>query len=152
MDRRIPRIFLIQGPNMNWLGKRQPELYGHTTSAELDTLCQQHASEQGYGLTIFYSNSQGTALDRLYEAVEADEIDGLVMNPAAWSMGSGASIRDCLRSIDKPYIEIHIRNQYRMPHVSSTADLAFAVIQGLGIDGYRAALEAMHRRLTKSTW
>ena len=108
MDRRIPRIFLIQGPNMNWLGKRQPELYGHTTSAELDTLCQQHASEQGYGLTIFYSNSQGTALDRLYEAVEADEIDGLVMNPAAWSMGSGASIRDCLRSIDKPYGTTHV--------------------------------------------
>ena len=74
------------------------------------------------------------------------------MNPAAWSMGSGAAMRDCLRSIAKPYIEVHIRNQYKMPHVSSTAELANAVIQGLGVDGYRAALDAMYRRLTSGTW
>ncbi len=147
-----PRIFLLQGPNMNWLGKRQPEIYGTTTADQLDDMCQAHAKATGYELTIFYSNSEGAALDRLYQAVETDEFDGLVMNPAAWSMGSGAAIRDCLRSIAKPYIEVHIRNQYKIPHVSSTAELADAVIQGMGCDGYRAALDAMFRRLTESTW
>ena len=147
-----PKIFLMQGPNMNWLGRRQPELYGTTTADQLDDLCRAHAKAAGYDLTIFYTNSEGTALDRLYQAVDADEIDGLVMNPAAWSMGSGAAMRDCLRSIARPYIEVHIRNQYKMPHVSSTADLADAVIQGLGCDGYRVALEAMYRRVTGDTW
>ena len=147
-----PKIFLMQGPNMNWLGKRQPELYGTTTAEQLDDLCRAHADATGYELTIFYTNTEGVALDRLYQAVETNEIDGLVMNPAAWSMGSGAAMRDCLRSIEKPYIEVHIRNQYKMPHVSSTAELADAVIQGLGVDGYRAALEAMYRRLTDGAW
>ena len=147
-----PKIFLLQGPNMNWLGKRQPELYGKTTAAELDEKCRNHARTTGYALTIFYSNSEGAALDRLYLAVEQDEIDGLVMNPAAWSMGNGASMRDCLRSIAKPYIEIHIRNQYQMPNVSSLADLADAVIQGLGCDSYLAGLDAMYRKLTGTAW
>lgn len=137
---------------MNWLGKRQPDLYGTTTSQELDAMCRAHAEATGYDLTIFYTNTEGVALDRLYQAVDADEIDGLVMNPAAWSMGSGAAMRDCLRSIAKPYIEVHIRNQYKMPHVSSTAEIADAVIQGLGCDGYRAALEAMYLRLTGDNW
>ena len=147
-----PKIFLMQGPNMNWLGKRQPELYGTTAAEQLDDLCRAHAEATSYDLTIFYTNTEGVALDRLYQAVETNEIDGLVMNPAAWSMGSGAAMRDCLRSIARPYIEVHIRNQYQMPHVSSTAELADAVIQGLGVDGYRAALDAMYRRLTDSTW
>ena len=147
-----PKIFLLQGPNMNWLGKRQPEIYGTTTADQLDDMCQAHAKATGYDLTIFYSNSEGAALDRLYHAVETNELDGLVMNPAAWSMGSGAAIRDCLRSIAKPCIEVHVRNQYKIPHVSATAEVADAVIQGMGCDGYRAALDAMFRRLTGSSW
>ncbi len=148
----LTQNFLDAGPYMNWLGKRQPELYGTTTADQLDDLCRAHADATGYDLTVFFTNTEGVALDRICEAVEASEIDGLVMNPAAWSTGSGAAMRDCLRSIAKPYIEVHIRNQYKMPHVSSTADLADAVIQGLGVGGYGAALETMYRRSTNGIW
>lgn len=145
-----PRILLLQGPNMNWLGKRQPELYGRTTAAELDQICRQHAQDTGYDLTIFYTNSEGAALDRIYALMEDDALDGLVMNPAAWSVGSGASMRFCLMSIDRPYIEVHIRNQYKMQNVSTLADLATGVVQGLGIDSYLLALDGMYRLLTRA--
>lgn len=143
-----PHILLLQGPNMNYLGKRQPELYGHTTAAELDALCQAHAAERGYRLTIFYTNSEGTALDRIYQAVEEEGMDGLVMNPAAWSVGAGSSIRYCLLSIGKPYVEVHIRNQYVMKNLSTLADLALGVVQGFGTDSYILGLEAMFRHLS----
>lgn len=141
---RKPRILLLQGPNMNWLGKRQPELYGRTTAAELDEICRAHAAARGYDLTIFYSNSEGVALDRIYQAMEEDALDGLVMNPAAWSVGAaGTAMRYCLMSIERPYVEIHLRNQYVMPNVSTLADLAVGVIQGFGIRSYTLGLDAM---------
>lgn len=142
-----PRILLLQGPNMNWLGRRQPELYGRTTATELDALCKAHAQASGYDLTIFYTNSEGAALDFIYERMEADSLDGLVMNPAGWSVGGGSSMRFCLMSIDRPYIEVHIRNQYKMGNVSTLADLAEGVIQGLGVDSYLLALDGMVRLL-----
>lgn len=143
-----PRILLLQGPNMNYLGKRQPELYGRTTAAELDEICRAHAAEKGYALTIFYTNSEGAALDRIYRAVEEEGMDGLVMNPAAWSVGAGVSLRYCILGIAKPYVEVHIRNQYALNTVSTLADLALGVVQGFGIDSYVLGLEAMHRHLT----
>jgi 3-dehydroquinate dehydratase-2 len=143
-----PKILLLQGPNMNWLGRRQPELYGHTTSSQLDDLCHHHAQETGYDLDIFYTNSEGAALDYIYALMEKEALDGLVMNPAGWSVGGGSSMRFCLMSIDRPYIEVHIRNQYKMQNVSTLADLASGVIQGLGIDSYLLALDGMFRLLT----
>ncbi|MEL7174931.1 MAG: type II 3-dehydroquinate dehydratase [Pseudomonadota bacterium] len=144
-----PRIVLLQGPNMNWLGRRQPELYGKTTVAELDEMCRRHAKVTGYDLTIFYTNSEGAALDFIYEMMEQGQLDGLVMNPAAWSVASGSSMRFCLMSIERPYIEVHIRNQYKMDNVSTLADLAEGVIQGLGIDSYLLALDGMFRLLRR---
>jgi len=145
---RRPNILLLQGPNMNWLGRRQPELYGHTTASQLDDLCLSHAEETGYDLDIFYTNSEGAALDHIYALMEREALDGLVMNPAGWSVGGGSSMRFCLMSIDRPYIEVHIRNQYKMQNVSTLADLADGVIQGLGIDSYLLALDGMYRLLT----
>ncbi|WP_449257197.1 type II 3-dehydroquinate dehydratase [Bosea sp. (in: a-proteobacteria)] len=145
-----PHILLLQGPNMNYLGKRQPELYGRTTAAELDALCHAHAAEKGYRLSIFYTNSEGAAIDRIYQAVEDEHIDGLVMNPAAWSVGSGASLRYCILSVGKPYVEVHLRNQYVMKNVSTLADLALGVVQGFSTDSYILALEAMYRHLSRT--
>lgn len=143
-----PKILLLQGPNMNWLGKRQPELYGRTTAAELDAICRDHAARTGYDLAIFYTNSEGAALDRIYAALEGEGMDGLVMNPAAWSVGSaGTAMRYCLMSIGRPYVEIHLRNQYVMPNVSTLADLAVGVVQGFGIRSYTLGLEAMYMHL-----
>ena len=143
-----PKILLLQGPNMNWLGRRQPELYGHTTASQLDELCRRHADDTGYDLNIFYNNSEGAALDHIYALMEEGALDGLVMNPAGWSVGGGSSMRFCLMSIDRPYIEVHIRNQYKMQNVSTLADLADGVIQGLGTNSYLLALDGMYRLLT----
>jgi 3-dehydroquinate dehydratase-2 len=145
-----PHILLLQGPNMNYLGKRQPELYGSTTAAQLDEMVRQHALETGYRLSIFYTNSEGAALDRIYEAVENEGMDGLVMNPASWSVAAGSSIRYCIMSVAKPYVEIHLRNQYVMKNVSTLADLAVGVVQGFGIDSYMLGLDAMYRHLTRA--
>jgi 3-dehydroquinate dehydratase-2 len=143
-----PRILLLQGPNMNWVGRRQPELYGNTTASQLDDLCRRHADDTGYDLDIFYTNSEGAALDYIYALMENEALDGLVMNPAGWSVGGGSSMRFCLMSIERPYIEVHIRNQYKMQNVSTLADLAEGVIQGLGNDSYLLALDGMYRLLT----
>lgn len=139
------RILLIQGPNMNYLGKRQPELYGRTTAAELDEMVRAHAEQNSYELTIFYTNTEGAALDKIYEEV-ANGMDGLIMNPASWSF-EGAALRFCLMSVAKPYVEVHIRNQYTMKHVSTLADLAVGVVQGFGVHSYTLGLDALVRHL-----
>lgn len=148
MTHSPPHVLLLQGPNMNYLGKRQPELYGRTTAAELDAICYDHAQQIGLKLSIFYTNSEGAALDRIYKAVEEEDMAGIVMNPAAWSVGSaGTSMRYCLMSIDRPYVEVHLRNQYQMKNVSTLADLAIGVVQGFGIHSYILGLDAMKRHL-----
>jgi 3-dehydroquinate dehydratase II len=144
---RRPRILLIQGPNMNWLGKRQPELYGRTTAAELDAMLMAHAGRVGCELSIFYTNTEGAAIDRIYEEMDKG-LDGVIANPAAWSF-EGAPLRYCLLSIDRPYVEIHIRNQYAMKHVSTLADLAVGVVQGFGIHSYILGLDAMLHHLRR---
>jgi len=140
-----PRILLIQGPNMNYLGKRQPELYGRTTAAELDQMVLEHADRNGYELTIFYTNTEGAALDKIYEEMDKG-MDGLIMNPAAWSF-EGSALRFCLMSIAKPYVEVHIRNQYTMKHVSTLADLAVGAVQGFGVHSYVLGLDALVHHL-----
>jgi 3-dehydroquinate dehydratase-2 len=92
----MPKILVIQGANMNWLGKRQPEHYGSTSAAELDEMIRRHAQAKGYEVDIFYTNTEGAAIDRIYQAVEAG-VDALVMNPAGftfndtpWPTRSGA--------------------------------------------------------------
>lgn len=130
---------------MNYLGKRQPELYGRTTAAELDQMVREHAEQNGYELTIYYTNTEGAALDKIYEET-ADGMDGLIMNPAAWSF-EGAAMRFCLMSVAKPYVEVHIRNQYTMKHVSTLADLAVGVVQGFGVHSYILGLDALLQHL-----
>src|SRR5690606_36737348 len=91
------KILLIQGPNMSYLGRRQPELYGTTTAAELDRMLQQHAAQNGYQLEIFYTHVEGEAIARIYKGVD-DGIDGLLINPAAW-LYAGYPLRDTLRAM-----------------------------------------------------
>lgn len=135
------RILLIQGPNMNYLGKRQPEIYGRTTAAELDAMCLKHAKENRYELEIFYTNSEGAAMDRIYEA-EAKGLDGLVMNPASFCV-MGVGITNCIKAISVPYVEVHVSNIDRRKISSITATEAIGVIHGFGVRGYMLALDAM---------
>lgn len=135
------RILLLQGPNMSYLGKRQPELYGRTTAAQLDALLLAHAKANRYGLDIFYTHSESEAIERLYR--EADKrLDGLVMNPAAF-LFAGHALRDCLRAVPFPYIEVHMTNIEKRGLHSILAETAIGVIAGFGVQSYLLGLEAM---------
>lgn len=143
----MPKLLLIQGPNLSYLGRRQPELYGTTTAKQLDALLQRHARDHGYALEIFYTHSEAAAIERLYRAVD-EKIDGLVMNPAAF-LFAGYPLRDCLRAIPIPYIEVHITNIERRGIHSILAETAVGLIAGFGVRSYVLGLEAMLAQLKK---
>ncbi|GEM_PF-91852 len=135
------RILLIQGPNMGYLGKREPELYGSTTAAELDQDLRRHAQAHGYDLEIFYSNVEGFAVDKVYDAVEKG-VHGIVMNPAGFTYG-GYSIRDALIAVPVPYVECHMLAERDWTGSSVTIAAADGMLCGFGVHSYVLALEAM---------
>lgn len=139
----MKRILLIQGANLRWLGKRQPEYYGTTTAAELDTRLAAHAEANGYSLAIEYHDVEGEAIRRIYDAVE-EGMDGVVINPAGFTY-AGYALRDCMLGVrdELPVIEIHITNvaAREIPDIPSSA--AAGVVYGFGVLGYKIALEAM---------
>ena len=138
----MPRILLIQGANMAWLGKRQPELYGAETAAELDARLRERAARLGVDIKIFYTHVEGEAITRLYRGVE-EGIDGLVMNPAGFTR-TGFALRDAIAGCaGLPYVEIHITNIEKRGIRSVLADAALGVIAGFGLYGYELALKAM---------
>ena len=139
------KLLLVQGANMEWLGKRQPELYGTTTAAELDAMLLARAHELGVDLEIVYTNVEGEAVSAIYRAMRAG-LDGLLFNPAGF-LHAGYALRDTLRSIDVPAIEIHMTNIEKRGFGSITAEAAVGSIAGFGVDSYRLALDAMVRRL-----
>lgn len=141
----MPKILLIQGPNMSYLGRRQPELYGKTSAAELDAMLREHAHAHGYELTIFYTHSESEGIERLYRA--ADEgVHGLVMNPAGF-LFAGHALRDCLRAVPFPYVEVHMTNIEQRGLRSILAETGVGIIAGFGIHSYVLGLEAMLRHL-----
>jgi len=126
---------------MAYLGKRQPEIYGTTAAAELDKMMLRHAEKRGVTLDIFYTHVEGEAIGRLYRA--ADEgIDGLLMNPAGF-MYAGYALRDCLRSMQFPYVEVHMSNIDKRGLKSVTAETARGVIAGFGLQSYFLGMDAL---------
>jgi 3-dehydroquinate dehydratase-2 len=123
------------------LGKRQPEIYGTTTAAELDDIMHRHAASRGYALEIFYTHIEGEAIERVYRAVD-DGIDGLVINPAGF-LHSGFALRDCLRSFNPPLVEVHMSNIDKRGLHSVTAEAARGVVAGFGIRSYLMGLDAV---------
>jgi len=144
----MPKLLLIQGPNMSYLGRRQPELYGTTTARQLDAMLMQHARAEGYTLEIFYTHDEAAAIERLYRAVD-EKFDGLVMNPAGF-LFAGYPLRDCLRAIPIPYIEVHMTNIERRGIHSILAETAVGVIAGFGVQSYLLGLEAMLAQVKKA--
>jgi 3-dehydroquinate dehydratase-2 len=137
----MTKILLVQGANMAYLGKRQPEIYGTTTAAELDDMLIRHARERGFELDIYYTHIEGEAIGRVYRA--ADEgIDGLLMNPAGF-IHAGYALRDCLRSMRFPYVEVHMSNIDKRGFKSVTAETARGVIAGFGLRSYLMGLDAL---------
>jgi len=135
------KILLLQGANLSYLGRREPELYGTTSAAELDSMLRTHADKRGYDIEIFYTNVEGVAIDRLYRAVD-EGFDGVVMNPGGFTY-NGYALRDCLRALPFPYVEVHITNLDKRGIRSVPAEVAVGVISGFGTDTYILALDAM---------
>jgi 3-dehydroquinate dehydratase-2 len=134
-------MLLVQGANMNHLGRREPEHYGTITAAELDALLQADAQAHGDQLEIFYTNLEGEAMNRIYAAAAAG-VQGLVMNPAGFTH-AGYALRDCLKAVALPYVEVHMTNIERRGIRSVTAEVADGLIAGLGV----LALAAMRHLL-----
>ena len=130
---------------MTYLGRRQPELYGTTTALELDEMMRAHAQKNQYELEIFYTHIEGEAIQRIYQAVDSG-VDGLVMNPAGF-LYAGYSLRDCLRAVSLPYVEVHMTNIEKRGIHSILADTSVGIIAGFGVDSYLLGLDAMCRIL-----
>ena len=134
-------ILLLQGANMAYLGKRQPEIYGTTPAAELDRMMQRHARKRGVKLEIYYTHIEGEAIARIYRAAD-EKIDGLLMNPAGFTY-AGYALRDCLRSMQFPCVEVHMTNIDKRGLKSITAETARGVIAGFGLRSYLMGLDAL---------
>ena len=143
----MTRILLVQGANMSRLGKREPAIYGTTTAAELDAMLERHADERGYGLEIFYTDVEGEAIGRIYDAADRG-VQGLVMNPAGFNY-AGYALRDCVRGAGLPYIEVHMTNIEKRGIHSVLAETAVGVVHGFGTHSYILGLEAMLHVLSR---
>ncbi len=137
----MAKILLVQGANMVWLGKREPELYGTTTADELDSIMQDRAATLGVDLDIYYANIEGEAISRIYQAAK-DNVGGILMNPAGFTY-AGYALRDCIRAIALPYVEVHMTNIERRGTRSVLAPAANGVIYGLGVSSYLLGLDAL---------
>ncbi|KGQ71455.1 3-dehydroquinate dehydratase [Chelonobacter oris] len=135
------RILLLNGPNLNMLGKREPQHYGSLTLADIERQLQQQATALGLELDCFQSNSEEKLVNKIHQAFE--RVDFILINPAAFTHTSVA-LRDALLAVNIPFIEIHLSNVHaREPfrHHSYLSDKALGVICGLGAQGYRFGLE-----------
>jgi len=136
------KILLINGPNLNLLGTREPHIYGSTTLAQIESAMTDRASSLGIEIAHFQSSHEGAIVDRIHVA-RTDGVDGIIINPAAFTHTSVA-IRDALSGVNIPFVEVHISNVHAREafrHHSYLSDKAQAVIAGLGAFGYIAALD-----------
>jgi len=142
------RILVLNGPNLNLLGTREPGTYGSQTLADIEKLCKEDANSLGLKLDFRQSNHEGELVSWIQDARKTT--DGIVINPAAYSHTSVA-IHDALRAVGLPTIEVHLTNIHtREPfrHHSYVSSVALGVICGLGAAGYRYALAALAEKLS----
>src|SRR5579863_7147895 len=144
-----PIVVVLNGPNLNLLGKRQPEIYGHETLADVEALCRAKTAEAGLTLKFRQTNREYELIDWIHEARE--HAAAIVINPAAFTHTSVA-ILDALNAFDGPVIEVHISNVHkreRFRHHSYVSLRADGVIAGLGVQGYGLAIERAAKMLAE---
>ena len=144
----MSKVLLLHGPNLNLLGAREPEIYGHDTLADIDAKCRARAEGLGLALESFQSNSEGALLDRLHAAAK-EGVSLVIINPGAFTHTSVA-LRDALLGTALPFIEVHLSNVHaREPfrRHSYLSDVALGVITGFGVQSYLMAVDAAAARL-----
>lgn len=148
MTHHTPGILVINGPNLNLLGTREPSVYGTATLDDVVRLAEEAAQAAGCRTTAMQSNHEGELIDAIHAA--RGTADGIVINAGAFTHTSIA-LRDALAAVELPVVEVHISNVHRREdfrHHSYISGVADAVIVGAGIDGYRLAVDHLARRLT----
>lgn len=146
------RILVLHGPNLNLLGRREPEVYGRTTLADIHAAMDARARAEGVQIETYQSNSEGEMIDRV-QAAAAEGIEFIILNPAGYTHTSVA-LRDALAAVAIPFIEVHLSNIHAREsfrHHSYFSEIAVGVICGLGAQGYELALDAALARLRSSS-
>lgn len=144
----MAKILLLNGPNLNLLGLREPAIYGSKTLAEIEAELEQHCKAAGHQLSCFQSNAEHELVDRIQQA-QQQGVDWIIINAAALTHTSIA-LKDALSGVAIPFIEVHISNVYAREeyrHHSYLSAAAQGVIVGLGVTGYELALQAVFRFL-----
>jgi len=143
-------ILVLNGPNLNLLGTREPHIYGSETLADVNLRLHERCKEQGHHLQTLQSNAEYELIDRIHDAAKED-VSFIIINPAAFTHTSVA-LRDALSGVKIPFIELHLSNVHAREDFrkhSYFSDIALGVISGLGAHGYQLALQAAHEQLNK---
>ena len=146
---KAPSVLILNGPNLNLLGTREPEIYGRTTLADIEAQCREHAGRLGLGVDCRQANGEGQLVDWIQEARGSRA--AIVINPGAYSHTSIA-ILDALQAADLPVVEVHLSNIHKRETFrqhSYVSKAAQGVICGFGAQGYLMALDALARQLVK---
>ncbi|MDQ9171277.1 type II 3-dehydroquinate dehydratase [Oxalobacteraceae bacterium R-40] len=141
-------LLLLNGPNLNLLGTREPEVYGKATLADIEQAAKVQAAAAGAALEAFQSNHEGALIDRI-QAAKNEGVDAIIINPGGLTHTSVA-LRDALAGVAIPFVEVHISNIHQREafrHVSYLSSIAVGVICGLGIDGYRLGIDFALKKL-----
>ena len=144
----MPKVLVINGPNLNLLGTREPEIYGATTLADVEAGLRTKGEARGLEVLCFQSNHEGALVDRIH-AARAEGVAWILINPGAYTHTSVA-IRDALAGVAIPFVEVHISNVHKREpfrHHSYLSDVAEAVMAGFGTAGYGLALQFIATRL-----
>ena len=145
----MPKILLLNGPNLNLLGTREPQVYGHETLADVEAMVAKIGAARGAAVTCFQSNHEGALIDRIH-AARLDGTACIVINPGGLTHTSVA-LRDALAGVAIQFIEVHVSNIHRREafrHHSYLSELAAGVIVGFGVAGYAMAVNAAIDRVT----
>ena len=147
----MPKVVVLNGPNLNLLGQREPAVYGAATLADVEALCQAAGQRLGVAVECLQSNHEGVLIDALHAAgrgVKSGEVLGVVFNPGAYTHSSVA-LHDAIKGAEVPVIEIHISNVHAREafrHHSFISPAAAGIVVGFGVEGYALAIEGLVRK------